>query len=107
MKNKKLIIGLFVLIIITPIGIFLPEWFNAGDAWGEWSVEKVKEKIGFAPKGMEKDAEIYRAPLPDYSLADEDSSLTKQSGYYILSGIIGVAIISLISFGVIKVVKKE
>jgi cobalt/nickel transport protein len=107
MKNKRLIIGLLILIILTPIGIYLPERFNAGDAWGEWSVETVKEKLGFTPKGMKKDAELYKAPIPDYSLSNEESSLVKQSGYYILSGIIGVAIISLISFGLIKAVKKE
>jgi len=107
MKNKKLIIGLLVLVLLTPIGIYVPKWFNAEDAWGEWPVETIKEKMGFAPKGMQKDAELWHAPVPDYSLGDENISLTKQSGYYILSGIIGIAIISLLSFGLFKLIKKE
>ncbi len=105
--NKKLYIGILIAALITPIGIFLPTWFNAGDAWGEWSTETVQEKIGYTPAGMEKDADLWKAPMPDYSLGNEESSLAKQSGYYILSAVVGLAIISLLSFGLVKMVKKE
>ncbi len=105
--KKKLYIGLLIAALITPIGIFLPQWFNAGDAWGEWSIETVQKKIGYTPAGMEKDVDFWKAPMPDYSLGDEDSSLAKQSVFYILSALVGVAIISLLSFGLVKMVKKE
>jgi hypothetical protein len=105
--HKKLYIGLLIAALITPIGIFLPQWFKAGDAWGEWSTETVKDKIGYTPQGMEKVADLWKAPMPDYSLGDEDSSLSRQSGLYILSAVVGLAIISLFSFGLIKLVKKE
>jgi hypothetical protein len=105
--KKKLLIGILVAVILTPIGIMLPHWFKAGDAWGEWSTEKIKEKTGHVPQGMEKNADIWKAPMPDYSLGKEDGSLSHQSVQYILSGIVGLAIISLFSFGLSKVVKKE
>jgi uncharacterized membrane protein len=105
--KKKLLIGLLVAVLITPIGIFLPRWFKTGDAWGEWSTETIREKTGHVPAGMQKDADIWKAPMPDYSLGNENSSLARKSVQYIISGIVGLAIISLFSFGLSKLVKKE
>ncbi len=105
--QKKLYIGLLVAALLTPIGIFLPQWFNAGDAWGEWSTETVQEKIGYTPAGMVKDADLWKAPMPDYSLGDENGSLAKQSVFYILSAIVGLTIITLLSIGLLKIVRKE
>jgi len=43
MRNiNKLWIGLGILILFLPLGLFLPSLFKAGDAWGEWSMETVK-----------------------------------------------------------------
>ncbi len=39
----KLWIGLAVLIVLSPLGLILPERFKAGDAWGEWGTDGVKE----------------------------------------------------------------
>ena len=105
--KKRLFIGLILAVLITPVGILLPEWFKAGDAWGEWSTETIKEKTGQVPEGMQKNADVWKAPMPDYSLGNEHSSISRQSVQYILSGIIGLAIISLFSFGLSKAVKKE
>jgi cobalt/nickel transport protein len=107
MNKKKMIIGLIVLTLLTPIGIYLPTWFKGEDAWGEWSLDTLKEKLGFAPEGMKKDAELWKAPLPDYSIGEGNGSAAKQSASYILSGIVGVGIISLISFVLYKMIKKE
>lgn len=107
MKNKRLIIGLVVLLILVPIGIYLPVLFKAGDAWGEWSVETIKENLGFAPEGMQKDTGLWKAPISDYSLGNENDSIAKQSMHYIISGIVGVGIITLLSFGLYKIMKKE
>lgn len=106
-KYKKYILFLIVLAILSPLGIILPHYFNAGDAWGEWSVETVKEQTGFEPKGMKNDAELYKAPVTDYNLGKEDDSLSKQSVSYIVSGIIGVGIILILTFGVSKWVSRK
>jgi len=105
--RKKIIIGLIAAALITPIGIFLPVWFNAGDAWGEWSTETVDEKLGYVPEGMQEDADIWNAPMPDYSLGKENRTMGEQSLAYILSAIIGIGIISFLSFGIVKMLKKE
>jgi hypothetical protein len=108
-QYKKYLIFIGILIILSPIGIFLPEIFNAGDAWGEWSIDTVKKQIGFEPKGMKQNAELYKAPVSDYNLGKENDSLPKLSLSYIISGVIGCGIILLITFGVNKLFfsKKE
>jgi hypothetical protein len=71
------------------VGILLPVAFNAGDAWGEWSAQTMKDLIGYVPKGLEKYSDVWDAPLPDYTVDTNDKSVVHQSGYYIVSGIIG------------------
>lgn len=104
---KKYIIFIGILIVLSPLGIIVPDLFKAGDAWGEWSVETVKEQIGIEPEGMKKDAAIYSAPVPDYNLGKEDDSLSKLSVNYIISGLIGTGIILILTFGTIKLIARK
>jgi cobalt/nickel transport protein len=87
--QKKILIILLLLCLITPVGILLPMFFNAGDAWGEWSVQTVKDLIGYVPQGLTKYSDVWEAPFPDYTINSGDISVGHQSGYYIVSGIIG------------------
>lgn len=90
--QQKILVILLLLCLLTPIGILLPAFFNTGDAWGEWSAQTVKELVGYVPKGLAKYSEVWKAPLPDYSVKREDSSLVHRSGYYLVSGIIGATV---------------
>ena len=90
--QKKILIILLLLCLITPVGILLPVFFNAGDAWGEWSAQTVKELVGYVPKGLAKYSDIWKAPLPDYSCQREDPSVVHRSGFYMVSGIIGATV---------------
>lgn len=94
--QKKILVILLLLCLITPIGILLPMFFNAGDAWGEWSAQTVKELVGYVPKGLAKYSDVWNAPLPDYTLNSEDASIVHRSGYYIVSGIIGATVTYII-----------
>lgn len=105
--TKKILVFLGILIIISPLGIIIPKYFQSGDAWGEWNVEQVKEKTGYAPKGMKKDAALYSAPVSDYNTGNEKDSLLKQSTSYILSGVLGVGIILMATFGASKLIKRK
>ncbi|MBU0488199.1 MAG: PDGLE domain-containing protein [Bacteroidetes bacterium] len=109
MKNfkKRLYIGILVLVVLTPVGIYLPELFNAEDAWGEWSTETVDENIGFVPEGMQKDADLWTAPMPDYSITEKETTFFERSGSYIISGIVGVGLSILIMFAISKVLVKH
>lgn len=104
--QKKILIILLLLCIISPIGIFLPMFFNAGDAWGEWSAQTLKDLVGYVPRGLAKYSDVWKPPLTDYTINGGDTSIIHQSGYYIVSGIIGATVtyvvILLISRLIIK-----
>jgi hypothetical protein len=104
--QKKIFMWLIAFAIITPVGIFLPELFHTNDAWGEWDVKTVKEKNGSAPKGMAKDAAIWKAPIPDYKM-NEDTSVLKKSFQYILSGVLGIAFTILVTYGLTKLLTRN
>lgn len=91
--QRKLWIGLGIMALLTPLGIILPEKFNAGDAWGEWSADTLERLLGYVPEGLKKLADIWRAPIADYNLGGEDASFGVQVVFYIISGILGIAIV--------------
>lgn len=92
MKNTvKLWIGIGVLILLSPLGLLLPEYFKAGAAWGEWDTETIKGFVGYIPKGLEKLSGIWSAPIPDYAFRGwEGRGPAGLSLAYIASAIIGV-----------------
>ncbi len=105
--QKKILIALLILTALTPIGIFLPMFFNAGDAWGEWSAATMKDLIGYVPEGMAKYTATWKAPLPDYSFDGGDSSTVHQSGYYIVSGIIGATLAMIVTIVISKLIIRD
>jgi cobalt/nickel transport protein len=90
--QKKILVILLLLCLITPIGILLPMFFNAGNAWGEWSAQTVKDFVGYVPQGLAKYSDVWKAPLPDYTINSKDTSVIHQSGFYLVSGIIGATV---------------
>lgn len=104
---KKYLIFFGILIVLLPAGIWLPEHFKAGDAWGEWSVESVKEQTGIEPSGMKKDATLYKAPIPDYNMEKDRGILWSESVSYILSGLVGTGIIVLLTIGSMKLLARK
>ena len=91
---KKLAIGLGALILLTPLGLYLPAKLGAGEAWGEWGGERVQELAGYIPAGMKRVESLWRAPMPDYAPnGSEEAALPVLSIWYILSGVLGVALV--------------
>ena len=105
--QRKILLILIILSIITPIGILLPMVFNAGDAWGEWSAQTLKDLIGYVPQGLAKYTDIWKAPLPDYSIKGEDASIIHQSGYYIVSGILGATVTYFVMILISKLIARN
>ncbi|MFA5156695.1 MAG: PDGLE domain-containing protein [Candidatus Omnitrophota bacterium] len=89
----KLWIGLVVLIALSPLGLFLPEHFRAGDAWGEWGSDTVGKLAGYIPRGLEKLSSLWSAPIPDYAFRGwEEKGLAPLSFAYIISAALGIAV---------------
>ena len=74
-----------VLIVACPLGLLA-----TGDAWGEWGVEDLSQMVGYTPAGLGNGWE-WSALMPDYSVG----ALPEWIGY-ILSAVIGVALLVII-----------
>ena len=106
--TKKLWIGIGVLIILTPLGLILPDYFKAGDAWGEWGSDTIQKLVGYVPQGIDKLSNLWNAPLPDYSFKGwENKGMVHLSFAYIVAAIIGIAVISTIVFFLGKFLAKN
>ena len=86
---KKLWIGIGVLIVLSPIGLILPDHFKAGAAWGEWTAREIRVLTGYVPEGMDKLSSLWNAPMPGYA----GNGLG-----YIIAAIFGITIIAGIVF---------
>lgn len=89
-EYRKFWVALIVLALLTPVGLYLPRLMKAGAAWGEWGIGEIRKMIGYAPAGMERDADTWKAPLPGYAPHGNDS-WPRQGLSYVLSAIIGLA----------------
>jgi len=105
-KFRKLWIGLGILVLLTPMGLLLPRLFHASGAWGEWGAPEIKEIAGYLPEGLKKLSDIWSAPVSDYGFPGWDKGVKVYFGY-ILSGILGVAIVVVVAYILGKILKKD
>jgi hypothetical protein len=96
--TTKLWIALAILVVLTPLGLILPGVFGTETAWGEWSTEEVHKLVGFVPSKMAHLSQLWKAPLPDYALqGQENARLPALGGSYLLSAVVGVAVVALVT----------
>lgn len=106
--TKKLWIGIAILILLSPVGVILPDYFNAGTAWGEWGGDEIQKMTGYLPQGFQRLSELWKAPLPDYAFpGTEAQDLFSMSFAYVISAIIGIAIIAGVALLIGKMLVKE
>ncbi|MDA8215250.1 MAG: hypothetical protein M0Z70_07335 [Nitrospiraceae bacterium] len=105
--QKKLWIGLIIMALLSPIGILLPEKFNAGDAWGEWGADTLEKLLGYVPEGLKRLADIWKAPIADYNLGGENAPVSVQVAAYIISGILGIAIVGFVIYIISRLLIKK
>ena len=104
----KLWIGIGILILLSPLGLILPHYFKAGDAWGEWGTASIKKLTGYIPQGLEKLSSLWRAPLPDYVFRGwQENGLPALSFAYILSALVGIGIVIAVVFFIGKALTKK
>ena len=105
---KKMWLGLVVLALLSPVGIIIPDKFHAGSAWGEWGTDEIQKMVGFVPQGMQKLADIWQAPMPDYAFKGWDNmGLGMLSLAYVISAAVGIGIIVAITMLFGKIVKQK
>jgi hypothetical protein len=101
-KNfRKLWIALGVFVILSPLGLIA-----TGTAFGEWGMDQLKEEIGFVPAGLSKFADLWQhVLLPDYAVPALGTGTAGSVIGYILSAVIGVALIVSVFAFFSKIVK--
>lgn len=98
-RNLWLALGVFML--LSPVGLIA-----AGTAFGEWGLDELPQEVGFIPAGLEKLADFWtRSPLPDYSLPGLNSTFAQSAGGYIISAVVGVALVVGVTSLLGKVIK--
>ena len=106
--TTKLWIGLGVCILLSPLGLVLPDHFKAGSAWGEWGSDEIQKMVGYVPQGLARLGELWKAPMPDYAFKGwEERGLTHLSFAYIVSAILGVALIAVATWAIGKYLAKK
>ena len=108
--TTKLWIGIIVLIVLSPLGLILPEHFKAGSAWGEWGSDEIQKLAGYIPQGLDKLSKLWNAPMPDYVFKGwEEKGLGHLSVAYVISAIVGitVTVLAIILIGKMLVKKGE
>ena len=98
---KKYWHALIALIIFAPLGLL-----TQGNAYGEWSGDELKSKIGFIPEGMIKFGDKWKALLPNYSVTGSKSTFFKSSLGYIFCAIVALIIILIIT-SIISLLQKR
>ncbi len=93
---KKLIIGLGILIVLTPLGLI-----TENPAWGEWSEEEMTAMLGFMPQGI-KNGSWFEAPFGDYAFAP-----LGDIGGYIFSATLGSIIVISIFYALKKMARAQ
>lgn len=105
--NRKLWIGLAVLVVLSPLGIIVPYLIGSDGAWGEWGPDTLQKMLGYVPEGLRRTADFWKAPVPDYNLSPERTSLVSQTGSYIVSALIGLALVAGITYVLSKVILRK
>lgn len=101
---NKYFIYLGVLIFFSPLGLFLPKWFGAESAWGEWNNEEINKLIGYIPVGISKFSVIWHPLFPNYNFVN--NNVIDKNLAYIFCGYAGALACILFVFLWIKLSKK-
>ncbi|OGS46027.1 MAG: cobalamin biosynthesis protein [Elusimicrobia bacterium RIFOXYD2_FULL_34_15] len=106
--TTKLWIGIGILIILSPLGLIIPEYFKSGNAWGEWSSNELQKLIGYVPKGLKELSSLWNAPMSEYTIKGWGEKGPKHLSFtYIISAITGILIITSVIFIIGKLLVKK
>lgn len=105
--HKKLWIGLFIMSLLTPLGLIIPKIFNAGGAWGEWGAEELARYTGYMPQGLKRLAGLWNAPFPDYNAGSDSASIFSKGVSYMISGLIGIFLAAIIIYIISRLIIKH
>jgi cobalt/nickel transport system permease protein len=92
---KRVGVGLGVLLLLVPLGLYLPSKLGAAGAWGEWGGDELLGLTGFMPGGLHRLERLWHAPLPDYGPPQRsEMGLLGSMVWYLIAGTVGAALVA-------------
>lgn len=101
-RYKKVLVPFAVLILLTPLGLLA-----TGTAFGEWSLEEIRQQLGYVPKGLAAMGDRWQSLFPDYSFPALGGGTLGSVTGYLLSAVIGILLILGLIFISSKLIVKE
>jgi len=106
--THKILIFIGILAILSPVGLYLPEIFKAGSAWGEWGTEELINFCGYIPAGMEKLSCNWNGIMPDYTFHGwKNAGMVHNSFSYIIAALLGISLCLAASFLIGKFLSRK
>jgi hypothetical protein len=105
--TKKLWIVIGILLLLSPLGVIIPVLFKAQGAWGEWGRDTIEKMVGFMPEGMKRLGDLWKAPMPGYAIPGQSRGLASDSMGYVVTGVVGVAVIACIMYLLAKLIGRK
>jgi cobalt/nickel transport system permease protein len=100
MRYRRGWLVLCALAVLAPLGIIA-----AGGAWGEWDVDGIRERVGFAPRGMAETAAAPKTPFKDYTVPGLGGGFGRESLAAVVTAVLGAGATALIAWGVARIAK--
>jgi len=101
MKYGRGWIILLIMALLAPLGIIA-----AGGAWGEWDLDGVKDRAGFAPEGMREAARgVAKSPLGDYTVPGMEGDSFREGTGTIISALLGAGITALAAYAIARIAR--
>ena len=100
--TKKFWIGLLVLAVLTPLGLLA-----TGTAFGEWGSQELQQTLGYVPDGIKSGETLWQAIFSGYSMPGFGNDFLHSSIGYILSAVIGIALIYTATLVLGKIIAKR
>lgn len=105
-KAKRLWLAVAVLVLLSPLGLLLPELMDSEGTWGEWGAEGLREAAGYVPDGYRRLSELWKSPVPDYG-RKQAADATAGLAAYVLSAAIGVAMVGAGAYALGRLLAKK
>ena len=92
-EYRPLWFALLVMALLSPLGLYLPEWLRAGAAGASGASTRSRRWSGMPPQAWRSCSDLWKAPIPDYALpGQEGAPLAHRSLSYLLSAFVGVGL---------------
>ncbi len=82
--------AVLVFALLSPLGWYLPQRFQAGSAWGEWTPGELHGMLGYVPAAIQQLGAFWSAPLAAYDWPGSGSTPLARALGYAASALIGV-----------------